>query len=42
MDTDSVYLDLAEKELEDCVRPERRAGRGCEQMTVLIVSLLML
>ena len=25
MDTDSLYLDLAEKQLEDCIRPERRA-----------------
>ena len=25
MDTDSLYLDLAEKELEDCIRPEMRA-----------------
>ena len=25
MDTDSLYLALAEKELEDCVRPEMRA-----------------
>ena len=25
MDTDSLYLALAEKELEDCVRPESRA-----------------
>ena len=25
MDTDSLYLALAEKELEDCIRPERRA-----------------
>ena len=26
MDTDSLYLALAEKELEDCIRPEMRAG----------------
>ena len=26
MDTDSLYLALAEKELEDCIRPETRAG----------------
>ena len=26
MDIDSLYLALAEKELEDCIRPERRAG----------------
>ena len=25
MDTDSLYLALAEKELEDCIRPEMRA-----------------
>ena len=25
MDTDSLYLAVAEKELEDCIRPERRA-----------------
>ena len=25
MDTDSLYLSLAEKELEDCIRPEMRA-----------------
>ena len=25
MDTDSLYLALAEKELEDCIRPEKRA-----------------
>ena len=25
MDTDSLYLALAEKELEDCVRPEMKA-----------------
>ena len=25
MDTDSLYLALAERELEDCVRPEMRA-----------------
>ena len=25
MDTDSLYLTLAEKELEDCIRPEMRA-----------------
>ena len=25
MDTDSLYLPLAEKELEDCIRPEMRA-----------------
>ena len=24
MDTDSLYLALAERELEDCIRPERR------------------
>ena len=24
MDTDSLYLALAEKELEDCIRPEMR------------------
>ena len=27
MDTDSLYLALAEKELEDCIRPEMRAER---------------
>ena len=27
MDTDSLYLALAEKELEDCIRPEMRADR---------------
>ena len=26
MDTDSLYLALAEKELEDCIRPEMRTG----------------
>ena len=25
MDTDSLYLALAEKELEDCIKPEMRA-----------------
>ena len=25
MDTDSLYLPLAEKELEDCIKPEMRA-----------------
>ena len=25
MDTDSLYLALAEKELEDCIRPEMKA-----------------
>ena len=25
MDTDSLYLALAEKKLEDCIRPETRA-----------------
>ena len=43
MDTDSLYLALAEKELEDCIRPEMREnGRSCNQMTVPIISLLML
>ena len=42
-DTDSLYVALAEKELEDCIRPEMRAnGRGCDQMNVSKVSLLML
>ena len=42
MDTDSLYLALAEKELEDCIKPEMGAEcRGCDQMTVSIVSLLM-
>ena len=27
MDTDSLYLALAEKKLEDCIRPEMRAER---------------
>ena len=27
MDNDSLYLALAEKELEDCIRPEMRAER---------------
>ena len=27
MDTDLLYLALAEKELEDCIRPEMRAER---------------
>ena len=43
MDTDSLHLALTEKELESCIRPEMRGnGRGCDQMTVSIVSLLML
>ena len=43
MDTYSLYLALAEKELEDRIRPEREPkGRSCEQMTVAIISLLML
>ena len=29
MDTDSLYLALAEKELEDCTRPEMRAEWNC-------------
>ena len=42
MVTDSLYLALAEKEQEDCIRPEMRANRrGSDQMTVSIVSLLM-
>ena len=27
MDTDSLYLALAEKEMEDCIRPEMKAER---------------
>ena len=27
METDSLYLALAEKELEDCIRPEKRGER---------------
>ena len=43
MDTDSLYLALAEKELEDCIDLKReRNGRGCDQTTVSIVSLLTL
>ena len=43
MDTDSLYLALAEKELEDCIRPEMRADwQKLHQMTVSIISLLML
>ena len=43
MDTDSLYLALVEKELEDCVKPEmRQNSRSCDQMTVLIALLLML
>ena len=43
MDTDPLYLALAEKELEDCIKPEIEwNGRSCDQMTVSIVSLLML
>ena len=39
MDTNSLYLVLAEKELEDCIKPEIR---GFDQITLSIVSLLML
>ena len=44
MDTDLLYLAVVEKELEDCIRTEirERKGRGCDQMTLSIVSLLML
>ena len=41
MDTDSLYLALAEEELEDCIRPEMRAEwqRLQSNVTVSIVSL---
>ena len=43
MDTDSLYLALAAKEMVVCIRPEKRAEcGGCDQMTVSINSLLML
>ena len=43
-DTDSLYLALAEQELEDCFNPRKGdwKGRGCDQIAVLIVPLLML
>ena len=43
MDTDSLYLALAEKELEDVEDLKWELnGRGWDQTTVSIVSLLML
>ena len=43
-DTDSLYLALAEQEVEDCFNPQKGEwnGRGCDQISVLIVPLLML
>ena len=41
MDTDSLYHAPSEKELEDCIRPEKRkqSGSNCDQRVELIVSL---
>ena len=42
-DTDSLYLALPEKELEDCITPEmREEGESCDKMTVSIISLKVL
>ena len=42
MDTDSLYLANAEKELQDCILPERKqSGSDCGQKTAMVVSLLM-
>ena len=38
MDTDSLYLALAEKELEDCIRPEMRAERQRLRSNVCVDS----
>ena len=37
-DTDSLYFVLAEKELEDCIRPEMRAERLRLQSNDCVVS----
>ena len=44
MDTDSLYLAVAEKELEDCLRPEieSECGNNCDQKYSLIASLKIL
>ena len=42
MDTDFLYLALAEKELEDCMRPEKKkSGSTCDSRIVPIILQLM-
>ena len=42
MDTDFLYLALAEKELEDCIRPEKKeSGSTCDSRIVPIFLQLM-